>query len=95
MIGVTHVRPQIIAWFEIGDADLAGELASSSAIVEAVSTTFLADLDGGTGDHARKARWIVRCILSLLTVPDPEERALIEEFVVPVLLLRAATRVEA
>ena len=82
--------PTLAAWFEIGGADLASELAGSSAIIEAVSLAFLADLDRGASDHARKARWIVRSILSLLTVPDPDERAVIEEFVVPVLVPRTA-----
>lgn len=87
--------PTLAAWFEIGGADLASELASSSAIVEAFSTAFLADLGGGAGDYSRKARWTVRSILSLLTIPDPEERALIEEFVVPVLLPRATARADS
>lgn len=81
--------PTLASWFEIGDADLASELASSSAIIEAVSQAFLADLEVGSGDDARKARWTVRSILSLLTIPDAEERALVEEFVVPVLMAPA------
>ena len=81
--------PTLAAWFESG-ADLASELAESSAIIEAVSVAFLADVGRDAGDQTRQARWIVRCILSLLTVPDPDERALIEEFVVPVLLSRTA-----
>jgi AcrR family transcriptional regulator len=81
--------PTLASWFEIGDADLASELAGSSDIIEAVSSAFLADLGVDSGDHARKARWTVRSILSLLTIPDAEERALVEEFVVPVLMPRA------
>jgi AcrR family transcriptional regulator len=88
-LDVVRSTPTLAAWFEIGGADLASELAASSAIIDAVSVAFLADVDGGAEDHSRTARWIVRIILSLLTVPDPEERALIEEFVVPVLLPRA------
>lgn len=80
--------PTLAAWFEVGGADLASELAESSEIIEAVSVAFLADVDRDAGDQTRQARWIVRCILSLLTVPDPDERALIEDFVVPVLLPR-------
>ena len=79
--------PTLASWFEIGDADLASEIAGSSVIIEAVSTAFLADL--GTDDARRKARWVVRSILSLLTIPDAEERVLVEEFVVPVLMPRS------
>lgn len=87
-LDLVRSTPTLAAWFEIGDADLASELAGSSTIIQAFSTAFLADLGDGSGDSARKARWTVRSVLSLLTVPDPEERVLIEEFVVPVLLSR-------
>ncbi|MCW2750106.1 MAG: TetR family transcriptional regulator [Aeromicrobium sp.] len=86
---LVRCTPALAAWFEIGDADLASELASSSAVIEAISAAFLAHLGGTVSDNSRKARWTVRSILSLLTIPDPDERALIEEFVVPVLLARA------
>jgi AcrR family transcriptional regulator len=79
--------PTLASWFEIGDADLASEIAESSEIIEAVSAAFLDDL--GTEDSRRKARWVVRSILSLLTIPDAEERALVEEFVVPVLMSKS------
>lgn len=86
--------PTLAAWFEIGDASLASELASSSAIIEAFSAAFLADV-GSTDHNTRQARWAVRCILSLLTIPEPEERAVIEQFVVPVLLPRTTARADA
>jgi AcrR family transcriptional regulator len=88
-VELVRSTPTLASWFETGDAGLATELAGSSDIIETVGSTFLADLGIDSGDHVRKARWTVRSILSLLTIPDAEERALVEEFVVPVLMPRA------
>lgn len=89
---VREVRrtPTLAAWFGLGDAGIASELAGTSEVIEVLGTAFLAD--AGLGDHAellRRARWLVRVIVSLLTVPgadEADERAMIEQFVVPVLL---------
>lgn len=82
--------PTLAAWFGLGDAGIASELAGTSEVIEVLGTAFLAD--AGLGDHAevsRRARWLVRVIVSLLTVPgadEADERAMIEQFLVPVLL---------
>ncbi|TQF74803.1 TetR/AcrR family transcriptional regulator [Rhodococcus spelaei] len=78
----------LAAWFGLGDAGIASELAGTSEVVEVLGSTFLADAGGGA-ELSRRSRWLVRVIVSLLTVPgadEADERAMIEQFVVPVLL---------
>ncbi|MFM1721931.1 helix-turn-helix domain-containing protein [Rhodococcus sp. PAM 2766] len=92
LLAVRQVRsaPTLAAWFGLGDAGLASELASTSEVIEVVGTAFLADIwHADDVEVSRRARWSVRAIVSLLTVPgvdDADERAMVEQFLVPVLL---------
>lgn len=92
LLAVREVRstPTLAAWFGLGDAGLASELASTSEVIEVVGTAFLADIwHADDVEVSRRARWSVRAIVSLLTVPgvdDADERAMVEQFLVPVLL---------
>jgi AcrR family transcriptional regulator len=77
---VRRVRetPTLAAWFAEGDAARTATLAQSSAVIEALGTTFVDDPDD--------ARWLVRMILSLLTVPgrdEADERATVDRYVAP------------
>ena len=68
--------PVLAAWFSAGDAGSTARFAQSSEFM------------GEPSDPAtrRRARWVVRVIVSFLANPeaDPaEERALLEDFVVP------------
>lgn len=83
---IVRSTPTLAGWFDVGDAGLASELAQASAVIDGVGAAFLADLGQTTGDRTHQARWVVRVILSLLTIPDRDERLLVERFVVPVLL---------
>ncbi|WP_418060960.1 TetR family transcriptional regulator [Pimelobacter simplex] len=79
-----HVRaaPTLAAWFRAGDAGRAAGLAHDSEVIAALGLTVVADRDA--------AQWLVRVIVSLLTVPggdDDAERRLVERFVVPVIAL--------
>ncbi|MBJ8344945.1 TetR/AcrR family transcriptional regulator [Antrihabitans sp. YC2-6] len=81
LAAVREVRadPTMIAWFQLGDAGLASEIAHSSEVIEGLSAAFF---DG----NVLLAKWTVRIIVSLLTVPgsdDAEERAMLELFVAP------------
>ncbi|MGF7123629.1 helix-turn-helix domain-containing protein [Rhodococcus sp. TAF43] len=92
LLAIDEVRstPTLAAWFGLGDAGLASELASTSEVIEVIGTAFLADV--WHSDHAetvRRARWLVRAIVSLLTVPGADaadERTMVEQFLVPVLI---------
>lgn len=77
---VRRVReaPALAAWFRHDDAATSSGVAQSSTVVEAMGLSMVPD--------PLAARWLVRVVLSLLTVPgrdDAEERAMVERFVAP------------
>lgn len=79
-----HVRaaPTLAAWFREGDAGRAAGFAHDSEVIAALGLTVVPDRDA--------AQWLVRVIVSLLTVPggdEADERRLVERFVVPVIAL--------
>lgn len=81
LAALRHVRaaPALLAWFGDRDAARTADLAQGSEVLEALGLTVAADPDA--------ARWLVRVIVSLLTVPGgdaDEERRLVERFVAPV-----------
>lgn len=89
---VRRVRetPGTAAWFDASSAGHAAQLSRGSLVVSRM-TTGLADrlVTGASGSRDLRARWLVRVILSLLTLPGEsaaEERELVERFVVPGLL---------
>lgn len=80
-------NPALAAWFT--RTAMGAEAARDSDVVQAMTTGFLLSVDprepAGAG---RQARWLVRVLTSLLTVPGrdaDEERAMLEEFVVPLM----------
>lgn len=85
--------PTLAAWFSGGDAGVATDVASQSPVLDSLVAEFLGQ---PTDDRTREAaRWVVRIVLSLLAMPGGsarEERALLERFVVPVVLPRTARR---
>ena len=76
------------SWFAISRPPVAGELAGHSEVITALAAAFVGSL--GPEDPAvveRRARWMVRVLTSLLMYPggdEADERAMIEEFVVPI-----------
>jgi AcrR family transcriptional regulator len=72
------------------DTRVAGELASSSSMIQLVSATFLGEVVAGPPSQVtRAAEWLVRVMVSLLANPGrtpAAERALVRDFVVPGLL---------
>jgi AcrR family transcriptional regulator len=89
--------PAMSSWFGSSRLPIGGELAGQSEVITALAAGFLKSL-GGQDPSAveRRARWAVRIIISLLMFPgqdDADERAMIEEFVVPIVApVRAANR---
>jgi AcrR family transcriptional regulator len=82
--------PALHSWFAVGDAmPIGAEFAEHSDMVKAMSAGFVVSLsptDDPVGIE-RKARWLVRILISLLVFPGrdaDDERAMIEEFVGPV-----------
>ncbi|MGW4771238.1 TetR/AcrR family transcriptional regulator [Nocardia sp. NPDC004278] len=77
--------PALIAWFTAGDAGIANEIGQSSEVIEAIAAGLLPPTTDP--ERSRLARWLARIIMSLLTAPgrdDADERAMLEQFVAPV-----------
>jgi AcrR family transcriptional regulator len=80
--------PALASWFAVTRPPIAGELAEQSDVITAMAAAFVSSL--GPEEPAaveRRARWVVRVITSLLMFPghdEADERAMIEEFVVPI-----------
>jgi len=80
--------PALSSWFAVTRPPVGGELAGQSEVITALAAAFLNSL--GPDEPAvveRRARWVVRVLTSLLMFPGPDEadeRAMIEDFVVPI-----------
>ena len=75
----------LAAWFTPGDSGIAAAVAQSSDVIEGMVAAFLGD--PAAPATIRRARWLVRVIVSLLTMPgadEHDERSMIEQFVAPV-----------
>ena len=85
-------NPAMSAWFEPGESGNAARMSRGSEVIGCLADTFVSSLQGAGRDAASsgiRARWMVRVIVSLLTMPgddEAEERVLIERFVVPAIL---------
>lgn len=86
--------PALSSWFGSTRLPIGGELAGQSDVIAALATGFLSSL--GPDDPAaieRRARWVVRQIISLLMFPgrdEDDERSMIEEYLVPVVVIASA-----
>jgi AcrR family transcriptional regulator len=80
--------PALSSWF--ATTPIGGEMAEHSDVIAALAAAYVNSL--GAADPVpteRRARWLVRVITSLLIFPgrDPaEEQAMVEEFVVPIVV---------
>lgn len=88
LIALRSVRdsPALSSWFASTQRPIGGEMAERSDVIKALTESFLASL--GIGDVERRARWLIRVMISLLIFPgrdDDEERAMLEQFVLPLL----------
>jgi len=81
-------NPALAAWFAINRPPIGGEVAGQSDVITALAAAFVNSL--GPEEPAvveRRARWVVRVLASLLMYrghDDADERAMIEEFLVPI-----------
>ena len=85
--------PETAAWFAPGESSLAARTADRAVRMEESAAAFVGRLLGGDlgGDGTLRARWLVRIVVSFLTLPgknETEERELLERFVAPALLRR-------
>lgn len=93
---VREVRetPETAAWFTPGESGATARMSRGSEVIDRLAETFVARIMGRQTDEASRmrARWLVRVILSLLTMPEADaraERELVRRFVAPSLLNRA------
>jgi AcrR family transcriptional regulator len=95
-VACVRENPATAAWFEPGISGLAARMSRSSEMIDMLTTAFVERLLEPTArsrESRLRARWFVRVIISLLSLPEEgaaEERALIERFVVPSVLGPAA-----
>lgn len=85
--------PSLSSWFASEQRPIGGEMAERSEVIRALTETFLRSL--GMTDVEARARWLVRVMVSLLVFPGRDagdERAMLEEFVVPTVLTGQATQ---
>jgi AcrR family transcriptional regulator len=87
---VVRERPALASWFATTSPPIGAEMAEQSDVITGLVAAFLTSLGADdTGTVERRARWLVRVITSLLSFPGrdaADERAMIEEFVVPILV---------
>jgi AcrR family transcriptional regulator len=79
--------PALSSWFATADSPIGAEMAEQSEVIQALTSGFLLSLRPDDPDVVhRRARWLVRVLTSLLIFPGRDagdERAMLEEFVVP------------
>jgi AcrR family transcriptional regulator len=82
--------PALSAWFATTSGPLGAELAEQSDVIIALAAAFVTSLgDDHPANVARRGRWLVRAITSLLIFPgrdEADERAMLTEFVAPVVV---------
>lgn len=85
--------PALASWFATTQRPIGAEMAEGSEVIKALTEAFVISL--GSDGHedpaavAHRARWLVRVMTSLMLFPghdDADERAMLEEFVVPIML---------
>jgi AcrR family transcriptional regulator len=84
--------PALASWFATAQRPIGAEMAEESEVIKALTEAFVISL--GPDDPelvAHRSRWLVRVMTSLMLFPghdEEDERAMLEEFVVPIVLPR-------
>lgn len=84
--------PALASWFATTQRPIGAEMAEQSEVIKALTEAFVISLGPDDSELvAHRARWLVRVMTSLFLFPghdDEDERAMLEEFVVPIVLPR-------
>ena len=86
-LGSVRESPALASWFASRQRPIGGELAERSEVIKVLTETFLGSL--GVQAVEQRARWLIRVMISLLVFPghdDQDERAMLEEFVLPTVM---------
>jgi AcrR family transcriptional regulator len=82
--------PALSSWFATTRRPIGGEIAEQSEVIRALTEAFVDSLAPDDPEVvAHRARWLVRVMTSLLVFPghdEADERAMLEEFVVPIVV---------
>ena len=91
LMAVKAVRdsPDLAAWFDPLASGRAAQVSQGSRVIGTLSASFVRrvlESEDESPSGELRARWMVRVIVSLLTMPgenEDEERAIVERYVVP------------
>ncbi|MEC3916874.1 TetR/AcrR family transcriptional regulator [Nocardia sp. CDC160] len=86
-IEAVRADPMLIAWFRPGESGAAGRISQDSDVIESIAAGLFPPTTLTDPERSRLARWLTRIIVSFLAAPGrdaDEERAMLDEFVVPV-----------
>ncbi|MBU8820136.1 TetR/AcrR family transcriptional regulator [Mycolicibacterium goodii] len=93
-----RASPALSSWFAAAQPPIGGEMAEHSEVIRALVEGFLRSLDAATDDDAdvgRRARWLVRVMVSLLMFPgadEDDERTMLADFVAPLVVRSQAAQ---
>ena len=88
-VRAVRMQPELLVWFEPEQAGHTARLSRGSELLEALTLGFMdsaAPLHSVAADGELLIRWMIRIIISLLSMPGEsvlEERQMIERFVLP------------
>jgi len=92
MASMRNVResPALASWFATTQRPIGAEMAEQSEVIRALTEAFVISLAPDDPEVvALRARWLVRVMTSLFLFPghdEADERAMLEEFVVPIVV---------
>ncbi|OBF34344.1 TetR family transcriptional regulator [Mycolicibacterium peregrinum] len=85
--------PALSSWFATAQRPIGGEMAEHSEVIRALVEGFVRSLAGDVtqadDEVGRRARWLVRVMVSLLVFPggdESDERTMLAEFVAPLVI---------
>ena len=82
--------PALASWFATTQRPIGAEMAEESEVIRALTEAFVISLGPDDPEHVtHRARWLVRVMTSLMLFPghdEDDERSMLEEFVVPIVL---------
>lgn len=99
-LALVRQSPALSSWFATSEPPIGAEMADRSEVITAMVAAFVASLGPSEAEAPdtveRRARWVVRALTSLLIFPGrdaDDERAMLTEFVAPVVLPAGRTAV--
>jgi AcrR family transcriptional regulator len=82
--------PALSSWFAVTQRPIGGDMAEQSDVIRALTEAFVISLAPDDPEIVtHRARWLVRVMTSLLIFPghdEDDERAMLDEFVVPIVV---------